>query len=231
MLKIITPIFVCCLISGQVIDNYTDDREQMVVSQIKQRGVSDQKVLEALLLVPRHNFVPDDLLPYAYDDYPLPIGYDQTISQPYIVAYMTELLQVDTNHIVLEIGTGSGYQAAVLAHLSRHVYTIEIVPELGQRAANLLKELAYDNITVRIGDGYLGWPEVAPFDRIIVTAAPEEIPPELLKQLKPGGRMILPVGPQWWAQELLIVSKDKAGNVRQQNTIPVRFVPMIHGRD
>ena len=231
MLKIITPIFVCCLISGQVIDNYTDDREQMVVSQIKQRGVSDQKVLEALLLVPRHNFVPDDLLPYAYDDYPLPIGYDQTISQPYIVAYMTELLQVDTNHIVLEIGTGSGYQAAVLAHLSRHVYTIEIVPELGQRAANLLKELAYDNITVRIGDGYLGWPEVAPFDRIIVTAAPEEIPPELLKQLKPGGRMILPVGPQWWAQDLLIVSKDQAGNIKQQNTISVRFVPMVHGQD
>ena len=231
MLKIITPIFVCCLISGQVIDNYTDDREQMVVSQIKQRGVSDQKVLEALLLVPRHNFVPDDLLPYAYDDAPLPIGYDQTISQPYIVAYMTELLQVDTNHVVLEIGTGSGYQAAVLAHLARHVYTIEIVPELGQRAAKLLKELAYDNITVRIGDGYLGWPEVAPFDRIIVTAAPEEIPPELLKQLKPGGRMILPVGPQWWAQDLLIVSKDQAGNIKQQNTISVRFVPMVHGQD
>lgn len=231
MLKIITPIIICCLISGQVIDNYTDAREQMVVSQIKQRGISDQKVLESLLLVPRHNFVPDDLLPYAYDDYPLPIGYDQTISQPYIVAYMTELLQVDTNHVVLEIGTGSGYQAAVLAHLVRHVYTIEIVPELGQRAAKLLKELAYDNITVRIGDGYRGWPEVAPFDRIIVTAAPEEIPPELLKQLKPGGRMILPVGPQWWAQELLIVSKDQAGNIKQQNTISVRFVPMVHGRD
>jgi protein-L-isoaspartate(D-aspartate) O-methyltransferase len=141
---------------------------------------------------------------------------------------MTELLQPDEHHIVLEIGTGSGYQAAVLSKLVRWVYTIEIVPELGQSAEGTLKRLGYDNVTVRIGDGYQGWPEQAPYDRIIVTAAPEEIPQELVEQLKPGGRMILPVGSQRRGQDLLVLEKDQAGNVNTRQTIPVRFVPMVH---
>jgi len=231
MRKFIPTLLICCALNGQLIDDYVTARNQMVDVQISRRGVSDQRVLNALLQVPRHLFVPAEMRPYSYDDSPLPIGYDQTISQPYIVAYMTELLQVDTSHSVLEIGTGSGYQAAVLARLARQVYSIEIVPELGWRSAALLEELNYSNISVRIGDGYKGWPDAAPFDRIIVTAAPEEIPPELINQLKPGGRMILPVGPRWWSQELLIITKDISGQIKQKKTIAVRFVPMVRGRD
>ncbi len=231
MRKIIPVLLLYCTLNGQLIDNYVTDRQTMVAVQINRRGVSDQRVLDALLQVQRHLFVPDEMRPFAYNDSPLPIGFDQTISQPYIVAFMTELLQVDTSHNVLEIGTGSGYQAAVLAKLARQVYTIEIIPELGRRSAALLKELGYININVRIGDGYKGWPETAPFDRIIVTAAPEALPPELINQLKPGGRMILPVGPQWWSQELLVVTKDSNGQIKKEKTIPVRFVPMVKGQD
>ncbi len=215
-------------ITCQTPSDYTTLREAMVAQQIAARGVTDENILRAMRTVPRHLFVPPTLRFKAYTDQPLPIGQGQTISQPYIVAYMTELLRVDSTHKVLEIGTGSGYQAAILSLLVKKVYTIEIVPELGHNAAQRLQDLDYTNVSVKIGDGYQGWPEVAPFDRIIVTAAPEEIPPELVKQLKPGGRMVVPTGPQWWGQDLLIVDKQADGTVKITKTIPVRFVPMVH---
>ena len=208
-------------------DAFSVERAAMVETQIEARGVKDARVLDSMRNVPRHLFIRESLWPLAYSDSPLPISNDQTISQPYIVAVMTELLQPDQHHVVLEIGTGSGYQAAVLSTLVDWVYSIEIVPELGRSAESILDRLGYENVTVRVGDGYQGWPEEAPFDRIIVTAAPEEIPQKLVEQLKPGGRMILPVGPQGWGQDLLIVEKDGEGNVTTTQTFPVRFVPMV----
>ncbi len=209
-------------------DGFSEERVAMVETQIKARGITDARVLESMRVIPRHLFIDESLWLRAYSDGPLPISSGQTISQPYIVALMTELLQLDEHHVVLEIGTGSGYQAAVLSKLVHWVYTIEIVPELGQSAERTLKRLGYDNVTVRIGDGYQGWPEQAPYDRIIVTAAPEEIPQKLVEQLKPGGRMILPVGSQRRGQDLLVLEKDQAGNVITRQSIPVRFVPMVH---
>jgi protein-L-isoaspartate(D-aspartate) O-methyltransferase len=202
-------------------------RAAMVRDQIERRGVTDPQVLQAMRTVPRHRFVPATLQHLAYADRPLPIGQGQTISQPYIVAYMTEVLEVERTHQVLEVGTGSGYQAAVLAQLARAVYTIEIVPALARRAAATLKELGYTNVHVRQGDGYAGWPEHAPFDRIMVTAAPEQVPQPLLDQLRAGGRMVIPVGgaEQW----MTIVEKTAAGVV-QRRTIPVRFVPFTRGK-
>ena len=200
----------------------------MIENQIIDRGVSDERVIKAMNDVPRHLFVKESLRDLAYADGPLPIGHNQTISQPYIVAYMTEILQPDTHHIVLEVGTGSGYQAAILSKLVNHVYSIEIIPELGKEAANRLDKLGYDNVTVKIGDGYNGWEEHAPFDRIIVTAAPEQIPKKLVDQLKSGGLMVLPVGKTSFGQDMRVVKKDKTGQVTTQETIPVRFVPMIH---
>lgn len=200
----------------------------MIENQIIDRGVSDERVIKAMNDVPRHLFVKESLRDLAYADGPLPIGYNQTISQPYIVAYMTEILQPDTHHIVLEVGTGSGYQAAILSKLVNHVYSIEIIPELGKEAANRLDKLGYDNVTVKIGDGYNGWEEHAPFDRIIVTAAPEQIPKKLVDQLKSGGLMVLPVGKTSFGQDMRVVKKDRTGQVTTQETIPVRFVPMIH---
>jgi protein-L-isoaspartate(D-aspartate) O-methyltransferase len=208
-------------------DPYRELRATMVRTQIEARGVRDERVLAAMREVPRHLFVEESDWSLAYLDTPFPIGSGQTISQPYIVALMTELLQPESEHVVLEIGTGSGYQAAVLAELVARVYTIEIVPELGQRAGATLARLGYDKVTVRVGDGYQGWPEQAPFDRIIVTAAPETIPQRLVEQLKPGGRMVLPVGPQRGGQDLLIVEKDQDGNVVTTRSLPVRFVPMV----
>ena len=208
-------------------DGFSEERVAMVETQIKARGINDARVLESMRVIPRHLFIDESLWLRAYSDGPLPISSGQTISQPYIVALMTELLQLDEHHVVLEIGTGSGYQAAVLSKLVHWVYTIEIVPELGQSAERTLKRLGYDNVTVRIGDGYQGWPEQAPYDRIIVTAAPEEIPQKLVEQLKPGGRMILPVGSQQRGQDLLVLEKDQAGNVNTRQSIPVRFVPMV----
>ena len=219
------------LIFAQNDKDYTELREAMVKTQIESRGIKDEDVLSVMRDVPRHLFINESLWPKAYSDGPLPIGHGQTISQPYIVAFMTELLRPDTHHMVLEIGTGSGYQAAVLAKLVHHVYTIEIVPELGRNAKAALKRLGYDNISVRVGDGYKGWPEEEPFDRIIVTAAPEKVPEALLDQLKPGGRMVLPVGPRWWGQDLLVIEKDERGKVVRKNTIPVRFVPMIRQKE
>jgi protein-L-isoaspartate(D-aspartate) O-methyltransferase len=201
-------------------------RHRMVETQIRTRGIRSQAVLDAMLRVPRHLFVPMGVRALAYEDRPLPIGSNQSISQPYIVAYMTEALQAAPGEKVLEIGTGSGYQAAVLAELVREVYSIEIIPELVDRARQNLAQAGYRNVHVRTGNGYLGWPEEAPFPRIIVTAAPPVIPPALLEQLAVGGTMVLPVGTM--LQEMTIVTKTAQGAI-QQRTIPVRFVPMVGG--
>ena len=206
-----------------------EEREQLVLKGIENyphNPVRDPLVLEAMRRVPRHAFVPKAYQREAYRNSPLSIGNNQTISQPYIVASMTELLQLKPEHRVLEIGTGSGYQAAILGELCQEVFTIEIIPALGKKADKLLKELGYDHVHVKIGDGYEGWPSHAPFDRIIVTCAPEEIPQPLIDQLKPGGRFVIPVGPQMNIQYLVIVTKDYKGRVRIKNQYPVRFVPM-----
>lgn len=209
-------------------DEMTEKRLKMVDSQIRRRGVSDARVLRAMEAVPRHEFVPKNSINQAYDDHPLFIGHGQTISQPYIVALMTEVLELEPEDRVLEIGTGSGYQAAVLAELASEVFSIEIVEELGKEAAKRLKALGYDNVKVRIGDGYRGWPEEAPFDAVIVTAAPETVPQELVEQLAEGGRMVLPVGVG--IQELILIEK-KNGQVTQRRITSVRFVPMVHGEE
>jgi protein-L-isoaspartate(D-aspartate) O-methyltransferase len=199
-------------------------RDAMIEQQIRARGVEDPRVLEAMRAVPRDRFVPSDLDEVAYADRPLPIGYEQTISQPYIVAYMSEVLAVAAHHRVLEIGTGSGYQAAVLGKLAKEVYTIEIVPELAQQASRTLAALGIENVFVREGDGYAGWPEHAPFDRIMVTAAPEHIPEPLIDQLATGGIMVVPVGHRYDTQWITIVEKS-ASRVVERKTIPVAFVP------
>jgi protein-L-isoaspartate(D-aspartate) O-methyltransferase len=199
-------------------------RQRMVEEQIAARGVRDTRVLAAVRKIPRHLFVPPQMQSYAYADEPLPIGYGQTISQPYIVAFMSEALELKPQDRVLEIGTGSGYQAAVLAELAREVYSIEIVEPLGKEAAERLKRLGYTNVKVRIGDGYRGWPEAAPFDAIMVTAAPNHVPPALVEQLREGGRLVLPVGR--FFQDLIRIRRTPEGT-RQESLLPVRFVPMV----
>lgn len=203
---------------------FQDKRLRMVQQQIAARGVQDTLVLNAMRSVRRHRFVPSHLNHAAYDDEPLPIGYEQTISQPYIVALMTEALELEGGERVLEIGTGSGYQAAVLAAIVDTVYTIEIVEPLGQQAKQRLKKEGYGNVNCRVGDGYRGWPQRAPFDAVIVTAAPPSIPEPLFQQLKEGGRMVIPVGTVF--QELLLLKKVD-GKMRRKRLIPVRFVPMV----
>ncbi len=190
------------------------------------RQALDARVQHVLAETPRHEFVPEDVRAAAYENRPLPIGYGQTISQPYIVAIMTDLLDLKPDAVVFELGTGSGYQAAVLAGLAGQVYTVEIVPELAQRARQTLQRLGYDNVAVRLGDGYFGWQEHAPFDAIVVTAAGDHIPPPLLKQLKPGGRLIMPVGGSFLTQQLMLVEKQVDGTVRSREVLPVRFVPL-----
>ena len=209
-------------------DPYKGQRERMIVEQIVARGVSSPAVLQAMRAVPRHVFVPPEMVPYAYEDRPLPIGNGQTISQPYIVALMTDLLDVGGKHRVLEIGTGSGYQAAVLARLAQSVYTIEIVRPLGEQAARLLNTLGYKNVEVRIGNGYGGWPEQAPFDRIILTAAPPKIPDALVNQLKPGGKLVAPVGEGYMGQDLVVLDKSASGRISSRKVLPVAFVPMVN---
>jgi protein-L-isoaspartate(D-aspartate) O-methyltransferase len=204
-------------------DRERAQRLDMVESQIAARGVREPAVLDAMRTVPRHRFVPPAESRFAYTDGPLPIGHEQTISQPYIVALMTELVRPNRKMKVLEVGTGSGYQAAVLAECVGEVYTIEIVEALGRQAEKLLADLGYRNVHVRVGDGYDGWPEAAPFDAIMITAAPEQIPQPLLDQLKPGGRLVLPLGAG--AQDLVVVTKTDHGIVREVVTA-VRFVPM-----
>jgi protein-L-isoaspartate(D-aspartate) O-methyltransferase len=201
-----------------------EERNRMVDEQIVARGIRDELTVNAMRKVPRHEFVPSELAAFAYRDHPLSIGYNQTISQPYIVAYMTEALELKPSDKVLEIGTGSGYQAAILAEICEEVYTIEIVEPLAKVAQDRLNRLEYKNITVIAGDGYQGYKEQAPFDAIIVTAAPEKIPPPLLEQLAENGRMIIPVGPTHYTQYLVLVEK-KNGRIKKRNLLPVRFVP------
>ncbi|MBW3630188.1 MAG: protein-L-isoaspartate(D-aspartate) O-methyltransferase [Gemmatimonadetes bacterium] len=205
-------------------DPYVAERSRMVDEQLRARGIADRAVLAALGRVPRHRFVPPAYQQFAYGDHPLPIGFEQTISQPYIVGYMTEAAQISPGEKVLEIGTGSGYQAAVLAELAREVYTIEIVPELAAQSGRLLTELGYTNVRARAGDGYAGWPEHAPFDAIVVTAAPDHVPQALVDQLALNGRMIIPVGAG--EQEMRVLTRTVAGIV-EERTLPVRFVPLV----
>lgn len=204
----------------------TRDREYMVAAQIQARGVKDPNVLKAMRTVPRHALMPAAQQRYAYSDHPSPIGKGQTISQPYVVAFMTEALKLDPNATVLEIGTGSGYQAAVCAEIAKEVYTIEIVPELAKSAAQKLKQLGYGNVFVKAADGYFGWPQKAPFDAIIATAAAGRIPQPLLQQLKPEGRMILPLRGNLGYEYLELVTKHKNGKIQREKVMPVRFVPM-----
>ncbi len=201
-------------------------REQIAKPSDDRARVTDKNVLAAMQEVPRHWFVPESYQKAAYHDGPLPIGHGQTISQPYMVAIMSELLHAQTNHTVLEVGTGSGYQAAILSHLVKQVYSIEIVEPLGNEAARVLAKHGYENVEVRVGDGYLGWPEHAPFDGIVVTAAPDHIPQPLIDQLRAGGRMVIPVGPSGGIQELLALTKQEDGSVSETELMLVRFVPL-----
>lgn len=205
-------------------DVYLARREAMVAGQIRSRGVNDPLVLKAMVEVPRHEFVPEAVKPDAYEDHPLSIGHSQTISQPYIVAYMTEALGLKPEDKVLEIGTGSGYQAAVLARLSGKVFSVEIICELEREARKTLDRLGYSSVHTRCADGYKGWPEEAPFDAIMVTAAPEQVPQPLLDQLKPGGRLVMPVGTRF-TQELILIRKTADG-LEKETLLPVIFVPM-----
>lgn len=207
--------------------DFKEKREEMVVNQIQARGITDERVLNAMLKVKRHLFVPERIKPYAYEDNALPIDNNQTISQPYIVALMTELAKIKPQDKVLEIGTGSGYQAAILAEIAKEVYSIEIIKELADEAKTRLSTQGYKNIEIKHGDGYLGWPQAAPFDAIVVTAAAKEVPLELIRQLKPDGRMVIPLGD--FFQDLYVVTKKEDGSIMQQHIIPVRFVPMVHG--
>ncbi|MFH1552169.1 MAG: protein-L-isoaspartate(D-aspartate) O-methyltransferase [Candidatus Omnitrophota bacterium] len=227
LFMIITTGSVCWFASAQG-DVFAQRRQQMVDEQIKARGITDEKVLKAMSEVPRHLFVPDGLREMAYEDTPLAIGQGQTISQPYIVAYMTEAAKLGPDDRVLEIGTGSGYQAAVLAEIAKEVYTIERLKGLADSGRARLRELGYDNIYVEWGDGYNGWPEKAPFDAIIVTAAPSEIPEKLINQLKVGGKMVVPVGT--FFQELYLIVRTDTG-FDKKRLLPVRFVPMVHSEE
>ncbi len=230
VILILSVIFMIpCPAASPADDQYAARRNAMVKEQIADRGIEDAEVLRAMRTVPRHLFVPEGLLSRAYDDGPLPIGHGQTISQPYIVAYMTEVLKVRKGETVLEIGTGSGYQAAILSPLVKKVYTMEIIPELAASSKERLSRLGYSNVEVKEGDGYYGWPEKAPFDSIIVTAAAGHIPPALIKQLKNGGRMVIPVGGFFMVQSLVLVSKDQKGEITTRNLLPVRFVPLTGG--
>ena len=212
------------------VDDYYYERLQMVRMQIEKRGIQDKAVIKAMRTVPRHELVPASVEDEAYSDHPLPIGHGQTISQPYIVALMTELLELEPDDVVLEVGTGSGYQAAILGQIVSRVVSLEIIGNLANRARRDLERLGYSNIKVKHRDGYGGDPKKAPFDAIVVTAAATHIPPPLLKQLKPGGIMVIPVGGKAWTQNLILVKKDEEGTVTSENILPVRFVPLTRKR-
>ncbi|TKS54169.1 protein-L-isoaspartate(D-aspartate) O-methyltransferase [Luteimonas yindakuii] len=220
----------CAAPVGDMEDDMASQRARLLAS-LEAEGIRDARVLAAMRSVPRERFVPEEMAEHAYGDHPLPIGHGQTISQPYIVALMTGLLQPEPHHRVLEIGTGSGYQAAVLSGLVARVYTIEIVAPLADGARTVLAGLGYANVEVRTGDGYAGWPEAAPFDGIVVTAAPEQVPQALVDQLAPGGRMVVPVGPVHAVQSLTVIEKSDDGRVSRRQVAAVRFVPMTGGPD
>jgi protein-L-isoaspartate(D-aspartate) O-methyltransferase len=215
------------LVLGAQDKPYYAQRTRMVSEQIAVRGIKNAAVLKAMRETPREQFIPPAVRELAYEDRPVPIGYGQTISQPYIVALMTEMLDIKTDQRVLEIGTGSGYQAAILSSLAKEVYTIEIVTELAKSASLTLNRLGYKNVSVREGDGYKGWPEKAPFERIILTAAPTELPKALTDQLKPGGKLLAPIGDHSSVQELRVVEKTADGKITSRPVLPVRFVPMV----
>lgn len=222
------PALAACSAAAQE-DAFARRRRDMVRWQIAAQGVRDSATIAAMLAVPRHEFVPPELRDRAYGDYPLPIGYGQTISQPYIVAYMTEVIRPRPGMKILEVGTGSGYQAAVLAEIGAEVFTIEIFRALANAAEERLQRLGYGSVRVRHGDGFYGWPEEAPFDAIIVTAAAGFIPPPLIQQLEPGGRMVIPVGSVYGVQNLVLVEKERDGGTRTRSLLPVRFVPLLRG--
>lgn len=211
----------------RLLDEIADDAAMTGINT--GHSVFSSKVMAALDNVARHRFVPDEQRSYAYENHPLPIGHGQTISQPYIVALMTDLLDLEATDRVLEIGTGSGYQAAVLSELAQHVYSVEIVAELAQQARNRLKELGYSNVSIKLGDGWDGWPEYAPYDAIIVTAAARSIPPALVEQLKPGGKIVIPVGSIFSFQELVLATKQADGSLVTRRLLPVSFVPLVSG--
>jgi protein-L-isoaspartate(D-aspartate) O-methyltransferase len=223
---IIFYLFLTAVQNGFGQTDYGQLREQMVSEQLEGRNIFRAEVLDAMRNVPRHVFVPKDYRSWSYSDQPLPIGEGQTISQPYIVAYMTQELRIRPGDKVLEVGTGSGYQAAILAELAREVYTIEIVESLGKQSGQLLKNLGYDNVQVRIGDGYNGWPEAGPFDAIMVTAGAEELPQPLMEQLAEGGRMIIPIGPHGGVRQLTLITRKK-GKYKSEKLMSVRFVPFV----
>jgi len=235
------PLFQGCLLlllslpAAHAGDDFAQARQQLIeaieqdvedTSLYLDRQALDPRVMAAMGTVPRHEFVPPAQRPYAYDNRPLPIGYGQTISQPYIVALMSDLIKPRPGDRVLELGTGSGYQAAILAELTGEVYSIEIVEELGRQSSERLSRLGYDNITLRTGDGYYGWEEHAPFDAIVVTAAASHVPPPLVAQLKPGGRMVIPVGSRFLTQQLVLVEKQTDGQLVTRQILPVKFVPL-----
>jgi protein-L-isoaspartate(D-aspartate) O-methyltransferase len=222
---ILAFLFSSTAVGAETGEAYRQARLTMVKEQIADRGISDRRVLKAMESVPRHAFVPAAYRDQAYADHPLPIGYGQTISQPYIVAYMCEVAGIRPSDRILEVGTGSGYHASVISRLASKIYTIEIIPELARRAEETIRQLGYENIVLRQGDGYFGWKDEAPFDVIIVTAAADHIPPPLLRQLKDGGRMIIPLGHPFFTQKLVLVEK-KNGEIRSRDLIPVRFVPL-----
>jgi protein-L-isoaspartate(D-aspartate) O-methyltransferase len=225
-----TMIFIICLIfgpTGNPADAWKEKREEMVRSQLISRGISSREVLDAFRNVPRHLFVPVEYQKLSYSDQPLPIGEGQTISQPYIVAYMTEILDIKPGEKVLEIGTGSGYQAAILKNAGAEVYSVEVIKSLSEKARKTLDNLGYSDIHLKTGDGYEGWAEFAPYDAILVTCSPAEIPSPLIQQLAEGGKMIIPVGEQHSVQFLYLLEK-KEGKIKQKNVLPVRFVPMVN---
>ena len=227
---ILILFFLFAMVEGGAQQDYAALSESMVREQLEARDITDTLVLEVMRSVPRHEFVPKEYRPWAYNDRALPIGEGQTISQPYIVAYMTQTLGVQAGERVLEIGTGSGYQAAILSELGGEVYTIEIVETLGEAAKKRLKRLKYRNVNVRIGDGYNGWPEAAPFDAIMVTAGAEELPETLMEQLAEGGRMVIPIGPHGGVRQLTLITRSN-GKFKSEKLMAVRFVPFIRQSD
>jgi len=214
---------------AQTADRWREERQRLVAEALVPQGITDSLTLAAMRAVPRHEFVPEDQRAWAYVDTPLPIGHDQTISQPAVVAFMTQVIRPGPGLRVLEVGTGSGYQAAVLAETGARVWTIEIIRALADEASARLRRLGYRSVQVRHGDGYAGWPDAAPFDAIVVTAGADSIPPPLIRQLAPGGRLVMPVGDPWADQQLILLEKDASGRIASRELLPVRFVPLLRG--